>query len=205
MRLDYVDIFYHHVPDGETPVEETMLALDNAVRQGKALYAGISNYNTEQTRAALEILRELKTPFVLNQAAYSMFNRWVETDGLIELARNEGFGLIAYSPLAQGLLTEKYFKGIPEDSRIGKGNGRWIVSALTPEAVEKAKKLAEVAKLREQTLSQMALSWVLRDKAVSSVIIGASKPRHIIENVEAIGETDFSPDELTQIEAILKG
>ncbi len=206
MKLDYVDIYYHHVPDSDTPVEETMLALDNAVRQGKALYVGISNYNSEQTRAALKILKELKTPFVLNQAAYSIFNRFVENDKLIDLAKSEGFGIIAYSPLAQGLLTDKYFKGIPDDSRIGKGNGRWIVGALTPETVEKSKKLSEIAKQREQTLSQMALSWVLRDsKAVPSVIIGASKPRHIIENVEAITKTNFSQEELLAIDNILRG
>lgn len=202
MGLDYVDIFYHHVPDDETPVEETMLALDNAVKQGKALYVGISNYNTEQTREALKILREMKTPFVLNQPSYSILNRWIEAQNLTGLSKEEGFGLIAYSPLYQGLLTDKYLKGIPTDSRIGKGNGIWFQKDLTPEMVVKLNKLNDIATKRGQSLAQMALSWVLRGGTVSSVLIGASRPQQIEENVQAIFKTDFTQEELALIDSI---
>ncbi len=203
MGLDYVDIFYHHVPDDETPVEETMLALDNAVKQGKALYVGISNYNTEQTKAALKILREMKTPFVLNQPSYSILNRWIEAQNLTGLSKEEGFGLIAYSPLHQGLLTDKYLKGIPTDSRIGKGNGIWFQKDLTPEMVVKLNKLNDIAAKRGQSLAQMALSWVLRGGTVSSVLIGASRPQQIEENVQAIFKSDFSQEELELIDSII--
>lgn len=203
MGLDYVDIFYHHVPDDETPVEETMLALDNAVKQGKALYVGISNYNTEQTKAALKILREMKTPFVLNQPSYSILNRWIEAQNLTGLSKEEGFGLIAYSPLYQGLLTDKYLKGIPTDSRIGKGNGIWFQKDLTPEMVVKLNKLNDIAAKRGQSLAQMALSWVLRGGTVSSVLIGASRPQQIEENVQAIFKSDFSQEELELIDSII--
>ena len=202
MGLDYVDIYYHHTPDEETPLEETLLALDHCVRQGKALYVGVSNYGTELTARTIKIFRELKTPFILNQVSYSMLNRWIETEKLTDLADAEGLGLIAYSPLAQGILTERYFNGIPADSRIGKGEGQWMRS---PDEImiSKMKNLSAIAAARGQSLSQMALSWVLRDKVVSSVIIGASRPEQILENVKAIEKTEFSPAELSQINQIL--
>ncbi len=205
MGLEYVDIFYHHVYDPETPMKETMLALDNAVRQGKALYVGISNYGTQQTKEALSILKELKTPFILNQPSYSMLNRWIESDKLTRLAEDEGFGLIAFSPLYQGLLTNKYLNGIPEDSRIGKGNGRWFKDALTPEMVVKLNKLSEIASNRGQSLAQMALSWVLRDGKVCSVLIGASRSSQITENVEAVFKSKFTFEEIDAIDGIILG
>ena len=202
MGLDYVDIFYHHVPDPETPVEETVLALDNAVRQGKALYVGISNYNKEQTQQALEIFRELKTPFVVNQPSYSMLNRWIEKDGLKDFAAEQGFGLAVFSPLYQGFLTDRYLNGIPADSRVGKGR-TWIAEQLTPELISKLRALNEVAASRGQKLSQLALSWVLRGKGVTTVLIGASRPSQIAENAEAVTKADFTPEELVKIEDIL--
>lgn len=202
MGLDYVDIYYHHTPDDETPLEETLLALDHCVRQGKALYVGVSNYGTELTARTIKILRELKTPFILNQVSYSMLNRWIETENLTDLATAEGLGLIAYSPLAQGILTDRYFNGIPADSRIGKGEGQWMRSP-DEMMISKMKNLSAIAAARGQTLSQMALSWVLRDKVVSSVIIGASRPEQILENVEAIEKTAFSSAELLEINKIL--
>lgn len=204
LGLDYVDIFYHHVYDPNTPLEETALALDQIVRQGKALYVGVSNYNKRNTAKILEILRELKTPFVINQPACSMFNRWIEEDGLDEFAKEQGFGLIAYSPLAQGMLTDRYLKGIPKDSRIGKGN-TWLNQQLTTERRIQIIKLNELAKNRGQKLSQMAVSWLLRNDKITSVLVGASKPEQILENVEAIHKTTFSEDELNEIEKILKG
>lgn len=204
MGLDYVDIFYHHVYDPETPMEETMLALDNAVKQGKALYVGISNYGTEQTKEALKILRELKTPFVLNQPSYSMLNRWIEDEKLVDLAQDEGFGLIAFSPLFQGFLTNKYLNGVPEDSRLGKGNGRWLTDMLTPEMVGRLNKLNDIAHNRGQSLAQMALSWVLRGGKVTSVLIGASRPQQITENVEAIYKSDFTSEELSKITSVIR-
>lgn len=202
MGLDYVDIYYHHTPDDKTPLEETLLALDHCVRQGKALYVGVSNYGTELTARTIKILRELKTPFILNQVSYSMLNRWIETEKLTDLASAEGLGLIAYSPLAQGILTDRYFNGIPADSRIGKGEGQWMRSP-DEMMISKMKNLSAIAAARGQTLSQMALSWVLRDKVVSSVIIGASRPEQILENVEAIEKTAFSSAELLEINKIL--
>lgn len=202
MKLDYVDIFYHHVPDPETPVEETVLALDNAVKQGKALYVGISNYNKAQTAEALEIFRELKTPFVVNQPSYSMLNRWIESDGLRDFAALEGFGLAVFSPLYQGVLTNRYLNGIPADSRIGKGN-TWIKNELTPALIGKLNKLNEIAASRGQSLAQMALSWVLREGKVTTVLIGASRPEQIEDNVQAAYKIDFKPDELAEIERIL--
>lgn len=202
MGLDYVDIFYHHVPDPETPVEETVLALDNAVKQGKALYVGISNYNKEQTRQALEIFRELKTPFVVNQPSYSMLNRWIETDGLKDYASEQGFGLAVFSPLYQGFLTDRYLNGIPEDSRVGKGR-TWLADQLTPELISKLRALNDVAARRGQKLSQLALSWVLRGKGVTTVLIGASRPSQIEENAAAVKKADFSAEELAEIESIL--
>ena len=164
MGIEYVDIFYHHVFDPDTPLEETALALDNAVRQGKALYVGISNYNKAQTEEIMGIFSELKTPFILNQPSYSMLNRWVEDDGLDKFAVEKGFGLAVFSPLYQGLLTDRYLKGVPEDSRIGKGR-TWIGNKLTDELVAKLNELNDIAKGRGQSLAQMALSWLLSNPA----------------------------------------
>ena len=179
MGLEYVDIFYHHRMDPETPLEESMMALDTAVKQGKALYAGISNYNAETTKKAMEILRDLKCPFVINQVRYSIFDRWIETDGLKSFAAENGCGLIAFSPLAQGLLTDKYLHGIPEDSRIRR-DGRFLKeSAITEDRLSQIKALQEIAMERGQSLAQMALSWILRDGEVTSVLIGAYRPEQI--------------------------
>lgn len=203
MKLDYVDIFYHHVFDPNTPIEETALALDNAVKQGKALYVGISNYNSQQTADILKIFRELRTPFIINQPSYSMLNRWIEKDKLNDFAVEEGFGLAVFSPLYQGLLTDRYLNGIPADSRIGKGI-TWIKNELNEEMLIKLNKLNDIAKGRDQKLSQLALSWVLRDGKVTTVLIGASSPAQITENVEAVYKTKFTDEELKAIEAILK-
>lgn len=203
MKLDYVDIFYHHRPDPETPLEETMLALDAIVKSGKALYVGISNYNRNQTQEAIKILKELKTPFIINQINYSMLNRWIETDGLKSYAAENGVGLIAFCPLAQGLLTDRYLQGIPEDSRI-KTDGRFLnENAITPERLSQLKGLNEIAAGRGQSLAQMALSWVLRDGEVTSVLIGASKAKQIIENSKIVTAPAFTKDELDRIEALL--
>ncbi len=204
MGLDYVDIFYHHRPDPETPLEETMLALDAIVKSGKALYVGISNYNKAQTQEAMEILRELKTPFIINQRKYSMFERNIEEDGLKSFAAQNGVGIIAFCPLAQGLLTDKYLKGIPEDSRI-RTDGRFLKeSALDEAQLAKIRALNEIAINRGQTLAQMALSWVLRDGEVTSVLIGASKASQIKENTKIVQAAAFTADELAAIENILK-
>lgn len=203
LDLDYVDIFYHHINDPHTPVEETALALDNAVKQGKTLYVGISNYSREQTEEILEIFRELKTPFIVNQPSYSMLNRRVEQDGLDGLALEEGFGLAVFSPLYQGLLTGRYLNGIPADSRIGKGN-TWIADELNEQMLEKLKRLNAIAESRGQKLSQMALSWVLNNKAVATVLIGASCPEQIIENVQAANAPDFTEAEIAEIEKVLQ-
>ena len=202
MKLDYVDIFYHHVFDPNTPLEETALALDNAVRQGKALYVGISNYNKAQTEEMMKIFKELHTPFIVNQPSYSMLNRWIETDGLRDFAKEQGIGLAVFSPLYQGLLTERYLNGIPADSRIGKGN-TWIKNELTEARLTQLRKLNEIAASRGQKLSQMALSWVLREGKVTTVLIGASRPEQIKENVEAVYKMDFTPEEITAIEKVL--
>lgn len=202
MGLEYVDIFYHHRMDPETPLEESMMALDTAVKQGKALYAGISNYNAETTKKAMEILRDLKCPFVINQVRYSIFDRWIETDGLKSFAAENGCGLIAFSPLAQGLLTDKYLHGIPEDSRIRR-DGRFLKeSAITEDRLSQIKALQEIAMERGQSLAQMALSWVLRDGEVTSVLIGASKPEQIRENAKIVERTDFTVEELERIDRI---
>lgn len=202
MELDYVDIFYHHRMDPETPLEESMLALDSAVKQGKALYAGISNYNAETTKKAMEILKDLNCPFVIDQVCYSIFDRWIEEDGLKAFAAENGCGLIAFSPLAQGLLTDKYLHGIPEDSRIRR-DGRFLKeSAVTEERLSQIRALQEIAKERGQSLAQMALSWVLRDGDVTSVLIGASKPEQIRENVKIVEKTSFTKEELDRIDAI---
>lgn len=202
MGLEYVDIFYHHRMDPETPLEESMMALDTAVKQGKALYAGISNYNAETTKRAIEILRDLKCPFVINQVRYSMFDRWIETDGLKSFAAENGCGLIAFSPLAQGLLTDKYLHGIPEDSRIRR-DGRFLKeSAITEDRLSQIKALQEIAMERGQSLAQMALSWILRDGEVTSVLIGASRPEQIRENAKIVERTDFTVEELARIDRI---
>ena len=203
MGLDYVDIFYHHRPDPETPLEETMLALDSIVKSGKALYVGISNYNNEQTQAAMKVLKELKTPFIINQRRYSMFDRNIEQDGLKSFAAENGIGIIAFSPLAQGLLSERYLGEIPIDSRIIT-DGRFLKeSMITEELLRKINALNDIAGNRGQTLAQMALSWVLRDNKVTSVLIGASKPAQIIENASIIEAPEFTDEELNRIEKIL--
>lgn len=204
MGLDYVDIFYHHRPDPETPLEETMLALDSIVKSGKALYVGISNYNKAQTEAAVKILSDLKTPFIINQRKYSMFERNIEEDGLKSYAAQNGIGIIAFCPLAQGLLTDKYLHGIPEDSRI-RTDGRFLKQdALSTKTLSKIKALNDIAVNRGQTLAQMALSWVLRDGEVTSVLIGASKASQIVENAKIVNAKQFTADELQMIENILK-
>ncbi len=202
MGLDYVDIFYHHVFDPNTPLEETALALDNAVKQGKALYVGISNYNKQQTEEIMRIFKELHTPFVVNQPSYAMLNRWIEDDGLDRFAAENGIGLAVFSPLYQGFLTNKYLKGIPEDSRVGKG-WTWLGDQLDENMLAKLNKLNDLAAERGQTLSQMALAWVLHNKAVATVLIGASRPAQIVENVKCIEHIDFTDDELAAIEDIL--
>lgn len=202
MGLEYVDIFYHHRPDPDTPLEETMGALDQAVRQGKALYVGLSNYNAEQTQKAVDILKQLGTPCLIHQPSYSMFNRWIE-DGLLEVLEKEGIGCIAFSPLAQGMLTDKYLKGIPEDSRAAKPHGYLKEREITEERLNKIRKLNQLAEERGQTLAQMALAWILRDGRVTSVLIGASKVSQIEENSAALNNLDFTQEELKRIDVIL--
>ncbi len=201
MNLEYVDIFYHHRPDDDTPIEETVCALDQIVRSGKALYVGLSNYSTDQLKKALPLLRELHTPFVINQNSYSIFNRTIEDNGFKDFCAEEGYGIIAFSPLAQGLLTDKYLNGIPEDSRV-KRDGRFLHEADVAARIEQIKALNEIAASRGQSLAQMALSWVLRDGKVTSVLIGASRPEQILDNIKIVGKTDFSAEELAQIEKI---
>ncbi|MDY2699648.1 MAG: L-glyceraldehyde 3-phosphate reductase [Lachnospiraceae bacterium] len=204
LGLEYVDIFYHHRPDPETPLEETMQALDQIVRSGKALYVGISNYKKEQAEKAYRILKEQKTPFIIHQPRYSMLDRWIEEDGLKDFLYENGIGCIAFSPLAQGLLTGKYLNGIPEDSRIGSGKSPYLhAHDLTEEKLGKVRALNEIASERGQSLTQMALSWVLRDGKVTSVLIGASRPAQILENIKALENTHFSEEELKRINEIL--
>ena len=203
MGLDYVDIFYHHRPDPDTPLDETMGVLDLMVRQGKALYIGLSNYHPQEMRDALAILKQLGTPCLIHQPSYSLLNRWVETEGLVDLLGESGVGMIAFSPLAQGLLTGKYLTGIPEDSRIQR-DGRYLkATSLTPEKLERVRRLSEIAGQRGQSLAQFALAWVLRDPRVTSALIGASRPEQIVENVGALANLEFSPDELAAIDSIL--
>jgi L-glyceraldehyde 3-phosphate reductase len=204
MGLDYVDIFYHHRPDPETPLEETMRALDHIVRSGKALYAGISNYPPEQTQGAAKILRELGTPCLIHQPSYSMFDRWVEDDKLLTVLEKEGIGCIAFSPLAQGLLTDKYLRGIPDGSRASKPHGFLKPADITEDTQSKVKRLNDLAKGRGQTLAQMALAWVLRHKAMTSVLIGASKVEQIEDAVGTLNNLNFATKELQKIEGILK-
>ncbi len=203
MGLDYVDVFYHHRPDPETPLEETMGALSDIVHQGKALYVGISNYSAEETEAAVRILRENGTPCLIHQPRYNMFERWVE-DGLLDVLSREGVGCIAYSPLAQGALTDRYLKGIPSDSRAARKGTSIGGRYLTPENLEKIRRLNEVAANRGQSLAQMALSWVLRRPEVTSVLIGASSVKQLEDNVACLEHLEFSEDELKQIDEILK-
>jgi len=203
MGLDYVDIFYHHRPDPETPLEETMAALDQVVRQGKALYVGISSYNPEQTREAARILKQLGTPCLIHQPSYSMFNRWIE-HGLLDVLGEEGIGCIAFSPLAQGLLSDKYLSGIPADSRAAKPTGFLKEKDITEEKLSKIRRLNELAKERGQSLAQMALAWILRDGRVTSVLVGASKVSQIEENVAALNNLKFTEEELNRIDEILK-
>ena len=203
MGLDYVDIFYHHRPDPNTPLEETVRALDGIARSGKALYVGISNYNKEQTIAAAELFKELGTPFIINQRKYSMFVRDIEKDGLKDYAAAHGIGIITFSPLAQGLLTDRYLHGIPEDSRV-RTDGRFLKeAAIVEETLKKVRALNDLASQRGQTLAQMALSWILRDGDITSVLIGASKPSQILDNIGIVHATSFSDEERRKIEEIL--
>ena len=201
MGLDYVDIFYHHRPDPETPLEETMMALDHIVRQGKALYVGISNYSAEETIKAANILKELGTPCLINQVKYSMFVRWVE-DRLLESANENGIGVIAFSPLAQGLLTDKYLHGIPPDSRAAKSWG-FLQSNEVDKAIDKVKLLNQIALSRGQSLAQMALAWILKDPRVTSVLVGASTVTQLTDNLDALRCLTFLDEEIEKINKIL--
>ncbi|EJH8726977.1 L-glyceraldehyde 3-phosphate reductase [Cronobacter sakazakii] len=202
MGLEYVDIFYHHRPDPETPLEETMRALDHIVRQGKALYVGISNYPADRAREAIDLLAQLGTPCIIHQPKYSMFERWVE-DGLLDLLQEKGVGSIAFSPLAGGQLTDRYLNGIPADSRAASGSRFLNPDQITPEKLDKVRKLNDLALQRRQKLSQMALAWVLRDEKVTSVLIGASKTSQIDDAVGMLANRGFSAEERQAIEAIL--
>ena len=202
MKLDYVDIFYSHRPDPETPLEETMDALAHVVKQGKALYAGISNYPADRTSEAAKMLRNMGVPCLIHQPKYSMFERWVEK-GLLDVVEQEGMGLIAFSPLAQGLLTDRYLKGIPEGSRASKAHGFLKQKDITPEKLDKISRLNQMALERQQSLAQMAIVWLLKDKRVTSVLIGASSTEQLNTNLEALKNPSFTPDELKKIEAIL--
>ena len=205
MGLEYVDIFYHHRPDPDTPLEETMGALSQSVKSGKALYVGLSNYDGERLEEACEILDGLKCPFIINQNRYSIFDRTIENNGLKEASKNLNKGIISFSPLAQGMLTDRYLNGIPEDSRI-KTDGRFLsASAVTEEKLSQIRELSKIAKNRGQTLAEMALAWVLKDGVVTSVLIGASKKSQILDNIKAINNTDFSEEELKKIDEISCG
>ncbi len=203
MNLDYVDIFYSHRPDPETPLEETMGALAHAVKQGKALYAGISNYPADQTQKAETILRDMGVPLLIHQPRYNMLNRWVEEDELLEVLKKRGVGSIAFSPLAQGLLTDKYLKDIPENSRMAKPHGFLKEEALTDQVRNQLIQLNKLANKRNQSLAQMAIAWLLKDSRVTSVLIGASSVKQLNNNLEALKNTEFSKDELNAIEKVL--
>lgn len=203
MQLDYVDIFYSHRPDPETPLEETMGALDYAVRSGKALYAGISNYPAELAAQAADILKQMGTPCLIHQPKYSMFERWVE-NGLLDVVGEKGMGCIAFSPLAQGLLTNKYMKGIPENSRANKAHGALQSGQITPEILGKINALNEIALERNQSLAQMAIAWLLKDSRITSVLIGASSVAQLEDNVRSLGNITFDDQELERIETILE-
>lgn len=202
LKLDYVDIFYHHRPDPETPLQETMDTLSLMVQQGKALYVGISNYKAEEAEKAIQILKENGTPCLIHQPKYSMFERWVE-GGLLDVLENNGVGCIPFSPLAQGLLTDKYLHGIPADSRVATSGIFLKESSITPEKIEVITRLNDVAKLRGQKLSHMALSWILKDHRITTVLIGASKPEQITDAILALDNTSFSEEELKNIDLIL--
>ena len=203
MGIEYVDIFYHHRPDPETPIEETAHALDSIVRSGKALYIGISNYNKEQTIAISKLFKDMGTPFIINQRKYSMLVRDIEADGLKDYAYKNGIGIITFCPLAQGLLTDRYLNGIPQDSRI-RTDGRFLKeNAVNEEMLNKLQALNELARLRGQSLAQMALAWILRDNDITSVLIGASKPSQIIDNVGMLSNLTFSQEERSKIDNIL--
>lgn len=202
MGLDYVDIFYHHRPDPDTPLEETMLALDQIVRQGKALYVGISQYNAEDTKRAARILKELNTPFLIHQPRYNMMDRWVE-DKLLETLDEYGLGSIVFSPLEQGILTSKYLHGIPEGSRAATEGSYLDKSTITPELVEKIQKLNKLAEARNQSLAQMAVAWLLKDRRVTSVLVGVSKVDQLKDNLAALNNIEFSREELKEIDSIL--
>ncbi len=199
MGLDYVDIFYSHRFDPDTPLEETMGALDYIVRSGRALYAGISSYNTQRTREAVAILNDLGTPCLIHQPSYNMLNRWVERDGLKETLAELGVGSIAFTPLAQGMLTKKYLGGVPDDSRAAQGKSLFP-SMLTDQAIENVRKLNEIAEARGQTLAQMAIAWVLRDGGITTALIGASRPSQVVDCVGAVGNLEFTAEELAQID-----
>lgn len=202
MGVDYVDIFYSHRPDPNTPLEETMTALDSIVRQGKALYVGLSNYSSEQTERAINILKDLGTPCLIHQPKYSMFERWVET-GLLDVLERYGVGCIPFSPLAQGLLTDRYLKGIPEDSRAAKSWGFLKATEITAEKLAKISALNQIAKKRQQSLAQMALAWLLKDNRITSVLIGASSVEQLDNNLDSLKNIDFSERELQEIESVL--
>ena len=202
MGLDYVDIFYHHRPDPETPLEETMCALDQIVRDGKALYVGISQYNAEDTAKAAKILKELKTPFIIHQPRYNMIDRWVE-NGLMDTLEQNGLGSIVFSPLEQGILTGKYLKGIPKDSRAATEGSYLDKSQITDEVVSQIQQLNELAEKREQSLAQMAVAWLLKDERVTSVLVGVSRKSQLEDNLKAIRNIHFSTEELKEIDNIL--
>lgn len=202
MGLEYVDIFYHHRPDPETPLEETMAALDLIVRQGKALYVGISNYYPEEAARAIAILKDLGTPCLIHQPKYSMYERWVE-NGLLDLLANEGVGCIPFSPLAQGMLTDKYLKDIPADSRAAKAHGYLQADQITAQKQQQLLKLNALAESRGQKLAQMALSWILRDERITSVLVGASKPAQLADSLKCLDNISFTEEELNSIENIL--
>jgi L-glyceraldehyde 3-phosphate reductase len=203
MGIDYVDIFYSHRPDPETPLEETMGALDYIVRSGKALYVGISSYSAEQTREAAQILRRLGTPCVIHQPSYNMFNRWIE-DGLLDAVREEGMGCIVFSPLAQGLLTDRYLDGVPEDSRAAKPHGALRETSITAEKLARVRRLNDLAQARGQTLAQMSIAWVLRHPQVTSALIGASRVAQIDDAIDALEKRELAPEELQSIEDTLR-
>lgn len=204
MGLKYVDIFYSHRPDPDTPLEETMQALDTAVRSGRALYAGISNYAAAESEKAIQILKQLGTPCLIHQPKYSMFERWVE-NGLLDVLEKNGVGCIPFSPLAQGMLTNRYLKGIPEDSRAAKSHGFLQKNEITAERLEQIKKLNDIAVKRDQSLAQMALTWIVKDIRITTVLIGASSVKQLDDNLDCLNNTSFTTEELVAIDNILRG
>jgi L-glyceraldehyde 3-phosphate reductase len=203
MRLDYVDIFYSHRPDPDTPLEETMMALHDIVKSGKALYAGISNYKAPEAKSSFDILKQAGTPCLIHQPKYSMFERWVEND-LLNVLEEYGVGCIPFSPLAQGLLTDRYIKGIPDDSRAAKEHGFLKATDITPQKLQQIIKLNAIAKRRGQSLAQMALSWLLKDKRITTVLIGVSSTEQLDNNLACLGNLQFMSEELNEIETVLR-